>query len=199
MTFWRMLRFFTHRASFPQRACWGWSLLVIFLVSVTPAVRAQNLNWEGQTGAFVTPFAYTSASPARGFGLPVVSFHYLDGGNVLGGFYEISGTVGFLRRFEAGYTRALNSDGSVPSLSPLFNGGFNIFHGKVNLVGENAGKHSYIPAISLGFVAGSFSSGDLCPSPHQRRHVRRTPLLSAVPRPKTGPPGGSVQDRSSRV
>jgi len=153
MTFWRMLRFFTHRASFPQRACWVWSLVVIFLVSITPAGSAQNLNWEGQTGAFVTPFAYTSPSPARGFGLPAVSFHYLDGGNVLGGFYEISGTVGFLRRFETGYTRALNSDGSVPSLSPLFNGGFNIFHGKVNLVGENAGKHSYIPAISLGFVA----------------------------------------------
>ena len=72
---------------------------------------------------------------------------------MLGGFYEVSGTVGFLKRFEAGYTRALNSDGSVAGLSPLFDGGFNIFHGKANLLGENAGKHSYIPAISLGFVA----------------------------------------------
>jgi hypothetical protein len=35
----------------------------------------------------------------------------------------------------------------------LFNGGFNIFHGKANLLGENAGKRNYIPAISLGFVA----------------------------------------------
>jgi Protein of unknown function (DUF3034) len=153
MTFLHRFRHFTHHASFARRASWGWSLLVIFLTVVAPTGHAQNLNWEGQTGAFVTPFAYTSPSPAGGFGLPAVSFHYLNGGDVLGGFYEVSGTVGFLKRFEAGYTRALNSDGSAPALSPLFNGGFNIFHGKANLVGENAGKHNYIPAISLGFVA----------------------------------------------
>src|SRR5208337_3144070 len=128
-------------------------LLTILFAVAAPAGHGQNLNWEGQTGAFVTPFAYTSASPAGGFGLPTVSFHYLDGGNVLGGFYEASATVGFLKRFEVGYSRALNSDGSVPTLSPLFNGGFNIFHAKANLLGENAGKHKYIPAISLGFVA----------------------------------------------
>jgi hypothetical protein len=111
------------------------------------------LNWEGQTGALVTPFAYTSPSPADGFGRPAVSFHYLNGGDVLGGFYEVSGTVGFLKRFEAGYSRALSSDGSTPALSPLFEGGFNIFHAKANLLGENAGKHGYLPAVSLGFVA----------------------------------------------
>ena len=153
MTLMRMLRHRTRRASFAQHAGWGSSLLVLFLALVAPAGHAQNLNWEGQTGAFVTPFAYTSPSPAGGFGLPAVGFHYLNGGNVLGGFYEVSGTVGFLKRFEVGYTRAMNSDGSVPSLSPLFNGGFNIFHGKANLLGEKAGKHSYIPAISVGFVA----------------------------------------------
>ena|SRR5208283_4582155 len=153
MTICWTLRFFNRQASFVRRASWDWSLLVIFLISTAPVGHAQSLNWEGQTGAFITPFAYTSPSPGGGVGLPAVSFHYLDGGNVLGGFYEVSGTVGFLKRFEAGYTRALNSDGSVPGLSPLFNGGFNIFHGKANLVGENAGKHKYIPAISLGFVA----------------------------------------------
>ena len=138
-------------ASLAQRISWGCSLLFVFLISVTG--HAQNLNWEGQTGAFVTPFAYTSPSPSKGFGMPDVSFHYLDGGSVLGGFYEVSGTVGFLKRFEAGYTRASNSDGSVTGLSPLFNGGFNIFHGKANLLGENAWNHNYIPAISVGFVA----------------------------------------------
>jgi len=138
-------------ASLAQRISWGCSLLLVFLISVTG--HAQNLNWEGQTGAFVTPFAYTSPSPSKGFGMPDVSFHYLDGGSVLGGFYEVSGTVGFLKRFEAGYTRASNSDGSVTGLSPLFNGGFNIFHGKANLLGENAWNHNYIPAISVGFVA----------------------------------------------
>lgn len=153
MTFWHRFREFTHYASFVSRASWGCSLVVIFLTVVAPTGHAQNLNWEGQTGAFVTPFAYTSPSPSESFGHPAVSFHYLDGGTVLGGFYEVSGTVGFLKRFEVGYTRASNSDGSVAGLSPLFNGGFNIFHGKANLLGENAGKHNYIPAISLGFVA----------------------------------------------
>ncbi len=153
MTSWHTYRYCSgRRESFAQRASWNWSLLAIFLISVATAGHAQNLNWEGQTGAFVTPFAYTAASPAGGFGLPAAGFHYLDGGDVLGGFYEASGTIGFLKRFEAGYTRAFNLDGSTSSLSPLFNNGFNIFHGKANLLGENAGKHNYIPAISLGFV-----------------------------------------------
>ena len=153
MTLIRMLRYLTRLVLFAQHVGWGSSLLALFLVSIAPAGHAQSLNWEGQTGAFVTPFAYTSPSPAGGFGLPAVAFHYLNGGNVLGGFYEVSGTVGFLKRFEVGYTRAMNSDGTVPTLSPLFDGGFNIFHGKANLLGEKAGKHSYIPAISVGFVA----------------------------------------------
>jgi hypothetical protein len=125
----------------------------LLLALAAPITHAQNLNWEGQTGAFVTPFAYTSASPSNSIGLPAVSFHYLDGGDVLGGFYEVSATVGFLKRFEVGYTRAFNSAGSTPALSPLFEGGFNVFHGKVNLLPENAGKHQYLPAISIGFVA----------------------------------------------
>jgi len=135
-----------------QRSSWSWVLTAILAALAVPAARAQNLNWEGQTGAFVTPFAYTSPSPSGGFGLPAVSFHYLDGGHVLGGFYEVSGTVGFLGRFEVGYTRALNSEGSSPALSPLFSGGFNIIHGKANLLAEKAGRHAYIPAVSLGFV-----------------------------------------------
>jgi hypothetical protein len=126
---------------------------VAFLAFAAPITHAQDLNWEGQTGAFVTPFAYTSGSSAHGFGFPAVSFHYLNGGDVLGGFYEISGTIGFLNRFEVGYSRALNSAGTTPGLSPLFEGGFNIFHGKANLLRENAWKHNYLPAISVGFVA----------------------------------------------
>ena len=51
---------------------------LMFLAALTPGARAQGLNWEGQTGAFITPFAYTSASPARGMGRPQASFHYLD-------------------------------------------------------------------------------------------------------------------------
>jgi len=124
-----------------------------FLFLSATTVHAQNLNWEGQTGAFVTPFAYTSASSSNGIGRPDVAFHYLNGGSVLGNFYEISGTIGFLSRVELGYSRALSSLGSNSELSPLFQGGFNIFHGKVNLLRENQGKHNYLPAISAGFAA----------------------------------------------
>jgi hypothetical protein len=129
------------------------SFLIVSLMAST--THAQNLNWEGQTGAFVTPFAYTSASPADGVGLPAIAFHYLNGGDVIGGLYQVSATVGFLSRFEVGYTRAFNSAGSTAGLSPLFGGGFNIVHGKANLVPENAGKQNYLPALSVGFVARS--------------------------------------------
>jgi len=136
----------------------GWPVqlvaaLVVAFVLAAPAARAQSLNWEGQTGAFITPFAYVSPSSSQGFGTPAVSFHYLDGGPVIGGLYQASGTVGFLKLFEVGYTRAFNSAGSTPGLSPLFVNGFNIFHAKANLLPENAGKHHYLPAIAVGYVA----------------------------------------------
>src|SRR5271169_259938 len=149
----RKVKTFTEFVLFTRRIARGCSVIVILVATATPATRAQNLNWDGQTGALVTPFAYTSSSPARGIGLPSVSFHYLDGGDVLGGFFESSVTIGFLKRFEAGYSRASSSDGTTSALSPLFEGGFNIFHAKANLLGENARKHNYLPAISLGFVA----------------------------------------------
>ena len=126
---------------------------LMFLAALTPGARAQGLNWEGQTGAFITPFAYTSASPAGGMGRPQASFHYLDAGSVIGGLTQSSVTVGFLHRAEFGYTRSSNLTGSTPGLSPLFTGGFNTVHGKVNLLPENAGRKNYLPAISSGFVA----------------------------------------------
>jgi len=116
---------------------------------------AQNSGWEGETGVFITPMAYTSSSTAHGFGLPIVGYHYLDGGNVLGDFHEISITDGALERLEFGYTRALHSDGNVAGLSPLWHDGFNIFHAKVNLLAENAGKKAWAPAISIGFIVRS--------------------------------------------
>ena len=182
MTSLRMLEHPARPASFAQRTSRCCSFMVAFLISVAAAGHAQDLNWEGQTGAFVTPFAYTSPSPAKGIGLPAVSFHYLNGGSVLGGFYEVSGTVGFLKRFEVGYTRAQNSDGSVSSLSPLFNGGFNVFHGKATLLSENAGKHNYIPAISLGFVA---------PGPAKSKMVFGSEFLQE-PRQIEGLPGARL-------
>jgi hypothetical protein len=126
--------------------------LVAMLGSATP-VLAQGLNWQGQTGAFITPFAYTSASPARNLGRPQVSFHYLDGGEVIGGMFQASVTVGLCNRAEFGYTRTLDSAGSTPAFSPLFANGFNTLHGKVLLLREDQWKKPYLPAISWGFVA----------------------------------------------
>jgi hypothetical protein len=135
----------------------GGVLLIVgaaWLLGSRPAT-AQSLNWEGQTGVFITPLAYTAASPKANFGKPIVSFHFLNAGEVLGNFYTTSVTAGLLNRAEFGYTRSFHSDGSTPSLSPLWDGGFNIVHGKVNLVAENAGKTKWVPAISAGFVARS--------------------------------------------
>jgi hypothetical protein len=113
----------------------------------------QGLNWEGQTGAFVTPFAYTSASSAGHLGHPQLAFHYLDGGSVVGNDFQISVTEGLLKRVEVGYTSALNASGSNTTLAPLFNNGFNVFHGKLNFLDENAGKQAWLPAVAVGFAA----------------------------------------------
>jgi hypothetical protein len=125
----------------------------LFLVAGSGAASAQSLNWEGQTGVFVTPLAYTAASPKSSIGRPIVAYHYLNAGDVLGGFHTTSVTVGLAGRTEFGYTRAFHQPGDTAGLSPLWKGGFSIVHGKVNLVGENVGKHRWAPALSAGFVA----------------------------------------------
>jgi PEP-CTERM motif-containing protein len=114
--------------------------------------NAQSLNWEGQVGVFVTPLAYTPPSPEDHFASPVVSYHYLNAGQVLGGFHQISITIGGFRRIEFGYTRDLHQEGNTAGLSDLWSSGFNAFHGKVNLLKED---RDWIPAISAGFVVRS--------------------------------------------
>ncbi len=113
---------------------------------------AQSLNWEGQTGVFVTPLAYTAPSSPHGIGTPIVAYHFLNAGEVLGNFHQASVTVGLLGRTEFGYTRSEHQAGSTQGLSDLWSGGFNILHGKLNLVPENAQKHGWVPALSAGFV-----------------------------------------------
>lgn len=129
--------------------------LVCFLLQGLTVLKAQNIGWEGETGMFVTPLAYTAPSPKQGFGKPVSSYHFLNGGGVLGDFYGISATVGAFSRLEFGYTRALHTLGGNSDISPLWNNGFNIFHGKMNIVAENAARTQWIPAISVGFMARS--------------------------------------------
>lgn len=123
-------------------------------LGIVPACNAQNLGWEGETGVFVTPLAYT-ASSGKGFGDPVVAFHYMSGGPVLGDFYTSSVTEGFAKRFEFGFTREFHTLGQDPQLSPLWHDGFNVFHAKVNLIPEGIQQNSWLPAISVGFVARS--------------------------------------------
>lgn len=127
----------------------------LLLILGAASAPAQSLNWEGQTGVFVTPLAYTAASPSDNIGKPIVAYHYLDAGSVLGGFHTASVTAGAFGRLEFGYTRAFHQDGSTAGLSPLWKDGFNIVHAKANLVKENAGKNAWLPAISAGFVARS--------------------------------------------
>jgi hypothetical protein len=142
----------------PGILCRTWPALittmaVVFLLGLTAPLMAQNIGWEGETGVFVTPLAYTAASPAGGFSKPLVGYHFLNGGGVLGDFYELSVTEGALGRTEFGYTRAMHTVGGDPNFSGLWNNGFNIVHGKVTLIPENAGKNPWVPAIAVGFMA----------------------------------------------
>jgi hypothetical protein len=128
------------------------TLLLTLIPGIHPA-SGQSLNWEGQTGVFVTPLAYTAASSKNSIGKPIVAFHFLNGGKVLGNFYTASLTVGALGRTEFGYTRDFHSQGSTAGLSNLWGNGFNSFHGKVNFLPENFAKQKWVPAISAGLVA----------------------------------------------
>jgi hypothetical protein len=129
----------------------GTALATVLLVIVASGTTfAQSLNWEGQTGVFVTPLAYSVSTGDARLGLPVVSYHFLDAGPVLGNFHQLSVTMGAFNRIEFGYTGNLHQDGSTPGFSSLWSGGFSAVHGKVNLFRERRGG---LPAVSVGFVA----------------------------------------------
>jgi len=129
----------------------GRGLFAALLTLIAPMmVHAQNIGWEGETGVFVTPLAYVVSSPANSFSHPYIGFHYLGAGSIIGDFYETSVTEGAFGRTEFGYTRNFLSHASDPNLSYLWNDGFNIAFGKINIVPENWGKHDWIPAFSVG-------------------------------------------------
>lgn len=126
---------------------------LVLACSAAWSATGQSLNWDGQTGIYTTPLASVASSKAGQAGRPVVGYHFLNGGDVMGAWHSVSVTEGFAGRAEFGYTRTMMSAGSNTALSPLWKGGYNVVHGKVNLVGENAGKHAWMPAVSAGFVA----------------------------------------------
>jgi hypothetical protein len=130
------------------------SRLSLLAVLAAPAVsaHAQSLGWEGPTGVFVTPLAYTAASPARKLGQPTVAFHFLATGPVIGDYSTVSITEGFARRFEVGYTGISHASGDTAGLSPLWNGGLSVVHGKATVIPENAGKTKWVPAVAVGGI-----------------------------------------------
>lgn len=132
---------------------WTKAFLLAALSFAVHSGQAQSLGYEGPTGVFVTPLASTAASPAHGAGHPVIAYHLLAGGPVIGTWNTVSITEGFAKRFEVGYTREDHAAGNTAGLSPLWTDGINIFHGKVNIVPENAGKTKWVPAISVGGIA----------------------------------------------
>src|ERR1700745_1517773 len=111
-------------------------MLLTVLVVCTRIAFAQSLNWEGQEGVFITPLAYAVPSSDKSFGRPIVAYHYLNAGDVLGGFHQVSITIGAFNRLEFGYTRSAHQDGTTSGLSSLWSSGFNTFHGKLYLLTE---------------------------------------------------------------
>ncbi len=130
---------------------WAMPILLFAAIFASQKSTAQSLGYEGPTGVFVTPLAYTSASPANSLGKPSVSYHFLAGGNVVGDFSTVSITEGFAKRFEFGYTSEIHEAGSS-DLTPLWNGDLSVVHGKASILPENYGKHPWVPAISVGAI-----------------------------------------------
>lgn len=131
--------------------------LALIAVSAVPS-HAQALGWEGETGVFVTPLAYT-ASAEKEKVHAVIAYHFLDAGPVIGDFDEASIEVGIGKRLEFGYTHEFHSFGNemnpntTSGLSPLWQNGFEIFNGKFQIVPENYAKTKWVPAIATGFIA----------------------------------------------
>jgi hypothetical protein len=122
---------------------------LLLLLLLCPLATAQ-LNWEGQTGGLITPFAYTSSS-SMGIGRPQLALHYMNGGQVLGNEFQVSITAGFLKIAEGGFTRTFNVQGG-DEMAPLFANGFNAGHIKFRLMPENAWRTWFVPAIATGAI-----------------------------------------------
>ena len=118
------------------------------------AVFAQNMTLEGQTGGFITPTAYVAWSAKGKFlAKPVVGYHYVGGGSVIGTVQTFSATEGFGNRAEVGYTRSTHIKGDNAYFSSLWDySGMNIFHGKGVLLKENSFGSNWTPGVAAGVV-----------------------------------------------
>ena len=109
------------------------TVFIFLLLFMSASGFSQSLGWEGETGIFVTPLAYTATGEGHKIH-PVVAYHYMNGGPVVGDFHEFSTTIGIGNRFELGYTHQYHITGGDPNFSPLWQSGFEIFNGKVNVL-----------------------------------------------------------------
>lgn len=124
------------------------------LSSTAVSLHAQALGWEGETGVFVTPLAYTASAENQKLHA-VVAYHYFNAGPVIGDFHEASTELGIGKRLELGYTHEAHTYGDNAALSPLWSNGFEMFNGKAIVVPENYNKKNWVPALSVGFIARS--------------------------------------------
>ena len=119
-------------------------VVLTFLLTSTVTSHAQALGWEGETGVFVTPLAYTASAEGQKIHA-VTAYHFLDAGSVIGVFHQASIEVGIGKRMEFGYTHEFHAFGSDATLSPLWQNGFEIFNGKFQLLPENYAKKKWAP------------------------------------------------------
>jgi hypothetical protein len=127
---------------------WAALALLFALPFAIQASQAQSLGYEGPTGVFVTPLANTAPSPDKGFGKPVVGYHFIAGGNRLGDYQTASVTEGFYKRFEFGYTSEFHAGSyQLPLITSANAQGFEIVHGKANLITSKT-----FGAISVGAI-----------------------------------------------
>jgi hypothetical protein len=149
--------------------------LAVFAICISKA-QAQNMTLEGQTGGFITPTGYTVQSDAGHlFSKPVVGFHFVSAGDVIGSVYTLSVTEGLANHFEVGYTRSMHTNGQNPYYSPLwFFNGFHVIHGKATIITEEMGKHVWVPAVAVGGVYrwdGHYVSGAIAKTTYNNGDV----------------------------
>jgi hypothetical protein len=138
-------------------------ILALLLLAAAPALRAQSLNLEGQTGGYIIPAAYTIPSDAgHKFSSPTLGFHYLKAGTTVGDFYISSVEEGYGNWLEFGYSRnnhsngrdfnTANSSGTSGASDLWAYNGFNVYNAKGRVMKEDWKGHKWIPAVALGFV-----------------------------------------------
>jgi hypothetical protein len=163
----------------------GLALFAAF--AVAPALHAQSLNLEGQTGGYIIPGAYTIPSDTgHKFSSPTLAFHYLKAGTTIGDFYISSIEEGYGNWLEFGYSRNNHSNGrdfnyagsssiGTTDASTLwaFNG-FNVYNAKGRVIKEDWRKHNWIPAVALGVIVrqgDQFVTGALQYKPGTSSHI----------------------------